>query len=387
MASVAAGFGADPGRYAELAALPAATVAAHQQVVLIVIDGLGYDFLRTHAELAPTLNAHLQGEMTSVFPSTTAAAIGTYLTGVAPVEHGLTGWHVYLRELGAVLAVLPGRARAGTMLYRDAEQVLQVLGTVPFTDRLPVESVMVAPEFIAYSPFNQAHRGKARLSAYETLDDMFALTAQAVMHPGRRYVYTYWPDLDSTAHMHSMGGPQTLALMAELDSAFAHFLKTIEGTDTLVVLSADHGHVNTDDNETLVLNDAPRVAGDLLLPLCGEPRAAYAYVQHGAHARFEDTVRNAFGDALDVVSSPQALDDGWFGPGTPHASFTSRGGDFVLLPDAELMVRDWLPGERHFALHSAHGGLSSSEMRVPLVVVAPGNAPIRANPGINQNNK
>jgi hypothetical protein len=372
MASLAAGLGGDPGRYPELVALPAETVAAHQQVVLIVIDGLGHDFLEAHAELAPTLHAHLRGEMTSVFPSTTAAAIGTYLTGVAPIEHGLTGWHVYLRELGAVLAVLPGRARAGAMLYRDAEQVLQVLGTVPFADRLAVESVMVAPEFIAYSPFNQAHRGKARLRAYETLDEMFELTAAALGQPGRRYVYAYWPELDSTAHQHSMGGPQTLALMIELDRAFAHFLETIKDTDTLVVLSADHGHVNTDDGETLVLNHAPGVADGLLLPLCGEPRAGYAYVQHGAHERFEDRVKNAFGDALDVVTSSQAISDGWFGPGTPHRSFASRVGDFVLLPDAALMVRDWLPGERHFALQSAHGGLSSAEMRVPLVVAACG---------------
>ena len=115
MASFAAGLGADPGRYSELRALPASEVASHRQVVLIVIDGLGYDFLREHAEIAPTLNAHLRETMTSVFPATTAAAIGTYLTGVAPIEHGLTGWHMHLRELGAVLAVLPGRARATYM--------------------------------------------------------------------------------------------------------------------------------------------------------------------------------------------------------------------------------------------------------------------------------
>lgn len=372
MASLAVGLGADPGRYAELESLPAQMVARYQHVALIVIDGLGYEFLKAHAELAPTLNAHLKGEMTSVFPSTTAAAIGTYLTGVAPIEHGLTGWHVYVREMGAVLAVLPGRARAGAMLYRDAEQVLQVLGTVPFADRLPVESVMVAPEFIAYSPFNQAHRGKAKLQAYGTLEEMFDLTAGAVQCAAQRYVYTYWPELDSTGHMHSMGGAQTLDLIVELDRAFAKFLKTIEGTDTLVVLSADHGHVNTDDTKTLVINDAPRVADDLLLPLCGEPRAAYAYVQRGAHDRFEDTVRHSFDGALDVVSSVQAVDDGWFGPGTADASFMSRVGDFLLLPDAALMVRDWLPGERHFALQSAHGGLTSAEMRVPLIVAASG---------------
>ena len=29
------------------------------------------------------------------------------MTGLAPQAHGLTGWHMYFREIGAVLAVLP----------------------------------------------------------------------------------------------------------------------------------------------------------------------------------------------------------------------------------------------------------------------------------------
>jgi predicted AlkP superfamily pyrophosphatase or phosphodiesterase len=58
--------------------------------------------------------------MTSVFPPTTATAITTYLTGDAPQQHALTGWHTWMRELGCVMTVLPGRPRYGGVGYRQA---------------------------------------------------------------------------------------------------------------------------------------------------------------------------------------------------------------------------------------------------------------------------
>src|SRR5687767_1666583 len=66
-----------------LGALPPEAVAGARNLVLWVIDGLGYNYLATHASES-LLHAHLAGRMTSVFPSTTASAITTTYTGLAP---------------------------------------------------------------------------------------------------------------------------------------------------------------------------------------------------------------------------------------------------------------------------------------------------------------
>src|SRR3954470_12714379 len=69
-----------------LEALPAAQLAGARNVVLVVIDGLGYHYLAGKGA-GSALSGHLAGSMTSVFPSTTASAITTTFTGLAPAEH------------------------------------------------------------------------------------------------------------------------------------------------------------------------------------------------------------------------------------------------------------------------------------------------------------
>jgi predicted AlkP superfamily pyrophosphatase or phosphodiesterase len=368
MASIARGLDADGGRYDSLRLLPQQRISQYRQVALIVVDGLGFDFLHEHAELAPTLAACASGSMTSVFPSTTAAAIGTYLTGVAPIEHGLTGWYMYLRELAAVLAVLPGFGRCGAPLYNDRVDVGELLGTTPFAARLGVDTVMVAPRSIAGSPFNRSHQGGSTLYPYDTLEQLFMYTAAALAEPGRRYIYSYWPDLDHTGHKRGMGSKATLDLMRTLEAQFCAFLESIRGTQTLVLLTADHGHINTSAERTFTLNDFPEVQQHLRLPLCGEPRAAYAYLRPGAEEPFLRALQDTFGDEVVARPSCDVLAEGWFGPGPAHPELLNRIGDYVLLPQSNQMVRDWLPLERRFPLHSAHGGLSQAEMLVPLVI-------------------
>ena len=42
-----------------------------------------------------------------------ATAITTFLTGLAPQQHGLTGWHTWFREFGCVLRALQAPPRYG----------------------------------------------------------------------------------------------------------------------------------------------------------------------------------------------------------------------------------------------------------------------------------
>ena len=65
-------------------------------VVLVVIDGLGPISIRGHSGHARALTAGMAKKdvAQSVFPSTTAAALTSIVTGVWPGEHGLVGYRV-----------------------------------------------------------------------------------------------------------------------------------------------------------------------------------------------------------------------------------------------------------------------------------------------------
>jgi hypothetical protein len=351
--------------YAALAALPPEALAGVRHLVLLVVDGLGHDFLLGQDG---ALRRHLRGQLTSVFPSTTAAAIPTFLTGLAPQQHGLTGWHMYFREIGAIVAPLPFRTRTGKHGLREAGVTpAQLFGLTPLFDRLPLPCHVVSPRHIIHSDFNAALSGRAQRHGYETLEDMFALLAGLLRSAEpRSYVYAYWPQLDSLAHEHGVRSPQVSSAFAALDAAFAHLLDVARGTGGLVIVTADHGFIDT--TETIDLDDHPALRETLLLPLCGEPRAAYAYVRAGREAQFEDYVRTQLRDRVHLFRSEEVLRRGWLGPGEAHPALRDRLGDFILLPRGLAILRDWLLGEERYAHIGVHGGLSAAEMIVPLVV-------------------
>ena len=76
MQSIASACGAVEHRYPPCACLGAEELASARQIVLIVIDGLGADLLPS-LPATSLLRQQQRGTLTSVFPSTTASAIGT----------------------------------------------------------------------------------------------------------------------------------------------------------------------------------------------------------------------------------------------------------------------------------------------------------------------
>jgi hypothetical protein len=79
-----------------------------RQVVLVMVDALEYHTLRRAltAKRRNGLRRMLQTggrlvPLTSVFPSTTTAALTSLWTGSTPAEHGFVGYQLFLREYGA----------------------------------------------------------------------------------------------------------------------------------------------------------------------------------------------------------------------------------------------------------------------------------------------
>jgi len=368
MASLRNGLGGEADGYAPLALLPPQRVRDHRQVLLWVIDGLGLNYLRAHPE-ASSLNAHLAGGITSVFPPTTAAAITCYLTGEAPQQHGLTGWHMYFRELGSVLAVLPGRARYGGSGLGDAGvDVARLLQPRPFSDRIGVPSFTVSPASIAHSDFNRAYAGSAEIIAYTDLADMLRRCSELLGSPGPRYVYAYWPELDGLGHSFGICSEQVRSHLLKLDHAFEQLLETLRGTDTLVVICADHGQIDPQPDHRIDLDDHPTVRDCLILPICGESRAAYCYLRPGHEQRFDDYVAQNLADAADCLPSESLIGCAWYGIGDAHPQLKHRIGDRVLLMKDDYTIKDWLPQESRHQTIGVHGGLSDDELWVPLIL-------------------
>ncbi|WP_018413209.1 alkaline phosphatase family protein [Methyloversatilis thermotolerans] len=344
-------------------------------LVLLVLDGVGMAQLDLLPHTA-FLRRHCTRTLTSVFPSTTATAITTFMTGCTPARHGVTGWHVRCEEVGdQVIAVLPVRPRGDIALGMTEDQALERLHPVDDVfSGLRLASSVISPADIADSSFNRRHSRGAQRTAYR--GGMIGLlqglsgVLDAVPAPG--YVYAYWPDFDHCAHHQGCRSDQAAALLAEADAALEAWCERWQGPPIQLVVTADHGFIDAAAERLLELENFPALIDCLDGPLSGERRAVFCHVKSGRRRDFE----RALGD-LSHACTPWPIDDllaaRRFGDGPVHPRLRSRLGDWLLEMKDDWTLRDTLPGERPFRLIGVHGGSSAAEMRVPLIELCAGN--------------
>ena len=340
-----------------------------RNVVLLVLDGLGFHYLQRHGA-GGHLQRHLQARLTSVFPSTTASAITTYLTGLAPQQHALTGWHMYFSELDAIAAVLPLRPRgAGAFDAPPGSLPRRLFGHASFFERIGRRSVFVSPRSIAGSEFNRYHSARAEVREYATMAELFGQMSSALREAAEpTYLYAYFSELDTLSHIHGVDSPQVAAQFAALDEAFGALLAALSGSDTLVLACADHGFIDSPPERQIDLAQHPALAATLARPLCGERRVAYCYLRPGEAPRFEDYVRERLVECADLHRGRTLVEQGWFGPGAADPRLASRVGDYVLVMRENWTLIDWMEGEKRYRQIGVHAGVSADEMYVPLIV-------------------
>lgn len=349
-------------RHAPLAVLPARELRAATNVVFMILDGLGDNYLRANGA-GGTLLRHRRGDISAVFPSTTATAITAGFTGATPIEHGLTGWYTYFSETACVAAPLPFVRRGDKVPLGVPPGRLFV--EPPFFDTLADRVIVVTWKAIVDAIYNSFHCGRAERRSYDSLEGFVEQTAAAVKSgPQRKFIYAYWPDFDALSHQHGVGSPEVRAHFDALDQALGRLLAHLSGSDTIVVITADHGFVDVPPAQAVDL--PPSLAAQLRFPLCGERRVAFCHVHD--ESVFIEKTREFLGGRAEVRPSRELVDEGWFGPGRPHPRFAERIGDVAIVMRGRGTVKDRVPGEKPHAFVGDHGGTSEDEMRIPLVV-------------------
>ncbi|HWM41016.1 MAG TPA: alkaline phosphatase family protein [Burkholderiales bacterium] len=348
-----------------LGKLRAEELSEARNVVLLIIDGLGDNYLMRRGaggELARRRRASL----TSVFPSTTASAITTSYTGRTPLEHGLTGWFTYFGEAGCVAAALPFRSRGDMQpLARRGVTPEQIYRCTTVFESVPARSIVVTWKEIIDSEYNACHCRGAQRVAYETLDELAARIEDAVKSgDDRKFVYAYWPVYDMVSHRYGSESAEAFEQFSRIDAAFGTLLERLAGTDSVVVATADHGFIDVAPEESFELPGT--LAAMLRFPLCGERRVAYCHVHDPK--TFMQRARDWLGERAEVMPSQSLVDEGWLGPGTPHPRLAERIGDVALVMRKRYTVKDWTPGESRHLHIGNHGGTSDDEMRIPLIL-------------------
>ena len=337
--------------------LPAAARGA-PQVVLLVLDGLGWEQLRERPHLAPNLSGMAGGPITTVAPSTTAAALCSITLGCPPARHGVLGYRLRVAGSG-VLNVLRWRTAEGdarAAVPPEAFQPVAAFGGQPVP-------VVTRAEF-ATTGFSVAHLAGARLVGWR-VSSSIAVEVGRLLRGGERLVYAYYDGVDKVAHEYGFGDHYDAEVRAA--DRLVGELADVLPPDAALVVTSDHGQVEVGD-ACLQLDAEVMQEVDLL---SGEARFRWLHVPPGgddrAVARTAKRAEAAYGDLAWVRTREEVLDEGWFGGPVPEP-FASRLGDVALVarePVAFVDPADTGP----VRLRCRHGSLTPAEMLVPLLAV------------------
>ena len=355
--------------YKTLKTLPPGKIKDSKNIVLMVIDGLGFEYLKEKGQKT-ILGENLVGPITSVFLPTTACAIPTFLTGVAPQQHAFTAWHMNLKEIGVVSKILRFSPRMGGKIFSEfGFTVDEVFDEKPFFSKIKTKSFSVNPKLITNSDFMGLISTKAKKGSYGTLDSFFSQTKKAINSVGKKYVYTYWQNFDDLSHKYGVGSKKIEKHLKEFDKKLRGFVNGLRGTNTTLIITADHGFIDTPLNRIIKIEDHPQLKECLTLPLCGEGRTAYCYVRPSKVKQFEGYVKTKLKKYCDLYKGQDLINRNFFGLGKPNKKLFDRVGDYVLVCKENYIIKDSIKRTDIEKNIGHHGGVSKQEMIVPLVVI------------------
>ncbi len=328
-------------------------VAGADQVVLLVLDGLGDEQLRERRSLTPVLASGVGGPITSVAPSTTACALTTLVTGTVPADHGVLGYRLALH--GEVMNVLQWSLGGVDARMSVPASLFQPRQSFPGA-RVPVP--VVTRQDFGPTGFTAAHLGNVDLHRWHTPAGLVT-AVRDLTATGAPFVYAYYEGIDKVAHAEGLGPYYDDELRA-VDRLVGDVLEALPPGAVLVV-TADHGQVEVGSSVELI---GPEIMEAVTL-MTGEGRFRWLHLRPGATEDVAATAATLHGDVAWVRTKEQMIDDGWLG-GVPSPEVAARLGDVALVPFAPTAFLD--PADTgELRLKARHGSLTQAEMSVPLL--------------------
>ncbi|MHB8263920.1 MAG: alkaline phosphatase family protein [Acidimicrobiales bacterium] len=327
-----------------------------RQVVVLVVDGLGW--LQMQRYESPDVLREMEGGwITSVAPTTTAAALTSITTGLPPSVHGVVGYRMRVHQDNDIDDVL-NALRWKTEFGGDARSLVrprEFQPVAPFGDRsVPV----LARADLCGTGFTAAHLYGARHVSWN-VPSSIPVEVERLLKSGESLVYVYYDGVDRVAHAHGLGD-HYLAELSYADDLIAGILDVLPEGAALAV-TADHGQVQMDGPAIEIDPSVLEMVG----LISGEGRFRWLHCRDGAMADLLEAAEYIYGDVAWVRSRSQIIDEAWMGPGTSPA-VAERLGDVALVAREPVAFMDPADvGESR--LKGRHGSLTREEMMVPFV--------------------
>ena len=310
---------------------------------------MGKKILERHLQPDGAFRSHLAGIYQSVFLSTTVAATTSLRSGLQPCEHCWLGWDCYYPQIDKNVTVFFNRLQ-GTEEPAAPYNVPQT-----FT---PYESVV--------DKLNRAGTKACMLTPYDdpapgNIGEFCRRIKALCDEPDRKYIFAYWDEPDGLLHSSGCASVPVHEALVEMENTVRKLTGELE--DTLVIVTADHGHIDTDH---ILWQDYPELADCLIRLPSLEPRALNFFVREEKKAFFEKKFNRLLGDCYLLLPMEEVIERQLFGTGKPHPLFRSMLGDYLALATGPKTLWFKKPPEKWWV--SMHASVTEDEVLVPLIL-------------------
>ncbi len=337
----------------------------YKNVIMLVLDGMGEHILD---KISPQgyFNNHKLDCITSVYPSTTTAALTTYYSGKPPYESGWIAWSQYFKEYGRAVDMLSHMESYKRESIKDANLNVfeSIVNYKPIFERIEEAS----PNIKSYelTPSYSDKRSKRSIRA-DSLDEIIANIEMLCKNPEEKFIFAYSDNPDGLLHKFGTTSQEAKEFIISAEDKIANMCENLP-EDTVLIISADHGHRDIEKAYTIL--DYPEIQECLILPASLESRFLSFWVKENMKKEFEERFNKTFGEEFLLLKKEELLDKHLLGYGEKHPKIDDFIGNYVAISIAGSMIRlETFLAEGKKVKKSTHCGLTKEEMEVPMIVI------------------
>lgn len=324
----------------------------YQNVILLVLDGMGCNVIRRDLDRGGLFASCLAGEYSSVFPPTTVAALTSLQSGLSPCRHGRLGWTGYFPKEDKSVVLFTNK---------DAQTGEKIEGRSLADTYFPYRSVCAA---IAAAGGNACEISPYISPSPADFASLCSTMRDIMRQKGRKFVFAYWPEPDKSMHEGGVECAKVKKVLQDLQGGAAALFDLLK-EDTLLLITADHGM--TDAEKNVCLYDEASLASLLKRPPVCEPRALSLFVKEGKGEQFRAAFADAFKESFRLYTREEFLASSLLGEGEPRGDLANFLGDFFAVATGGVSI--FLSKEDAARQHGVHAGLTEEELRIPLIAL------------------
>jgi len=358
----------------------------YNTVVLILVDAFGWNLLKMSKnqtnQVENFVNEYPPLPLTTVFPSTTSTVLTTLNTCAAPAKHGIVGYSMYIKELGAICNMLDFKiinAPKDETIFEKGFSPESLLGLPTVYQKFSNEGIasyVLTKNYLLNSGLSRAIHNGAGTAGYVDVGDMFVLLRKLLERNVNqtKYIFVYWPSVDTASHNF---GPWSEETQAEIRSFFFSFyseflskLKNEIKRDLLLMITGDHGHSAIQNGGVYDVLSDKYMMEMLTLPPTGDSRASFLHVKNGKIDDVIDYLSSKFNSSFYLMQTKELINKELLGSKELKPGLIDKLGDLLILPYAGKAVFYPFKNERSFTQKGGHAGLTDDELFVPLFAIS-----------------